>query len=319
MTRRNHVVPIHYLTGFATENGRISQVRLADAAPREVSVKDAMVRRDFYTLEIEGELSDELETLLGQAESLAASPLRRLASGAADFSVRDREAVAAWAALQHLRGPDMRVMLSDLMNIILKGEVLAGGRERLADVLRTVEGREPTPTEVEEAWQSMSDTDAWTVAALPEHHVTLMRDLIKPATYSFLVRPWTVLRFSHRRLGTSDTPLVLVPHPSSPLGPTAGLFNAALVLLPLARDSLLVMGPLPDDPDAVPGPVTVRQGTAQWELVVNRITAGHARSVVLHHPDDEPFRNIELGEPRTREVSGEAELLDLVRRIGDES
>lgn len=308
--KHNHVVPVHYLSGFS-EGDRIVQVRLADREPKTISRRDAAVRSNFYNIHLDGESPNLFEDTLQNIESAAAEPLRRLAHGQEHFSVDDRETVATWCAVQYLRGPDMRQAQSDLIDMLLKADVLSRGPKGIREALEHELGRAPTEEEVTEAWELMSDVDAYRLKARSEHHMQAMADTLLPCVLSFLARPWAVLRFQRRRLGTSDAPVVLVPYLDQPMGPAAGFMNARHVLLPLARDALLTMGELQGD-DAKHTPIPVYQGTTKWERTVNNLIAGTARSAVFHHPDDDPFNNIDLPAPRDREMSGAEELFELV-------
>lgn len=296
------MVPRHYLAGFSDDSGRIIQIRLARPdQPADISNRDAAVRRNFYTVNVDGQASDEVERLFQQAESLSAVPLRKLAEASPDFSQDDKEAVAAWAALQFLRGDDLRQALSDAGEMVLKATIRAGGREGTARALARALGRPPTEEEVDDHWEAVSDFEGWRLTPRVEEQVFAIRDNIVPATYAMLQRSWTVLTFFRKRLGTSDVPVVVVPPPSGAVR-AAGYMNAELLLLPLSRDSALMMGPI--SASLARSPVDVRQGTTQWSRTINNLIAGTARHAVYHHPEDEPFTGVELPPPRDREIDG---------------
>lgn len=316
--KHNHVVPVHYLGGFSDDEGQITQVRLEDQGPRSISRRDAAVRSSFYRIELDGEPSNWFEDALGEVESAAAEPLRQLARGEGHLPGEARQLVASWCALQYLRGPDMRQMLSDMMDMLLKADVLGRGPRGIREALEHQTGGPVSDEEVAETWDAMSDIDAYRLEARAEHQLQTMADTWEPCARSFMGRPWTVLRFQRRRLGTSDAPVVMVPYLDQPLGPVAGFMNAHNVLLPLARDALLVMGELTPGHDVRRVPIPVRQGTTKWERTVNRLVAGMARSAVFHHPDDTPFTGIELPAPRDREMDGAEELFEIVTAVRDE-
>lgn len=310
--KHNHVVPVHYLAGFSDADGRIVQVRFVDNQPRTISRRDAAVRSNFYNVEFDGEPSNRFEDALSDVESAAADPLRRLARGNGPFSLGDREAVAMWCAAQYLRGPDIRQAQSDLMDMLLKADVLGRGPTGVREALKHTLGRAPTEDEVADWWDWMSDIDGYRLEARAEHQLQAMADAWGPCTASFLARSWSVLQFKRRRLGTSDTPLLMVPYLDQPLGPAAGFANARYVMLPLARDALLIMGELELSDDAKRAPIPARQGNTKWERTVNALVAGAARTAVFHHPDDNPFRDIDLPEARDREVDGADQLFETV-------
>lgn len=314
----NHVVPVHYLSGFSDDDGRIVQIRLADQRPKTIGCRDAAVRSSFYNIELAGEPSNWFEDTLGDVESAAAEPLRRLASGHTPFSLGDREAVAIWCAVQYLRGPDMRQAQSDMMDMMFKADVLGQGPRGVREALEHELGRVPTDEEVAEGWELMSDVDSYRLEARAEHQLQAMADTWEPCARSFLARPWSVLRFRRRRLGTSDSPVVMVPYLDQPLGPVAGFANARHVMLPLTRDALLVMGELEMKDDMRRTPIPVRQGTTKWERVANNLVAGMARSALFHHPDDDALNNMDLPQPRDREMDGADELFKVVVAMREE-
>lgn len=316
--KHNHIVPVHYLDGFSDDDGQIVQVRLADQQPKRISSRDAAVRSNFYNIELDGESSNWFEDAFGEVESSAAEPLRRLARGDAPFSLDDRDSVATWCAAQYLRGPDIRQAHSDLIDMLFKADVLGRGPHGVREALEHYLGRPPTDDEVAEEWEVMSDVGAYRLEARAEHQLETMADTWGPCVRSFLARPWSVLRFKRRRLGTCDAPVVLVPYLNQPLGATAGFANARYVILPLRRDAVLVMGELESSDKVKHTAIPVRQGTTKWEKTVNNLIAGVARSALFHHPDDDPFNSIELSEPRDREVDGAEQLFDIVTAMRDE-
>lgn len=316
--KHNHIVPMHYLSGFSDDDGQIVQVRLADRRPKRISIRDAAARSDFYNIELDGEPSNWFEDALGAVESAAAEPLRRLARGDTGFSLEDRESLATWCAAQYLRGPDMRQMQSDLMDMMFKADILGRGPKGDREAIAHEFGRVPTDEEVAEGWESMSDIHSYRLEARAEHQLQVMADTWGLCTTSFLARPWSVFRFKRRRLGTSDTPVVMVPYPDQPLGPVAGFANARHVVLPLTRDALLVMGELEPSDDMRRTPIAVRQGTTKWERTVNNFVVGMARSALFHHPDDDPFNDIDLPEERDREIGGAEQLFKLTTAMRDE-
>lgn len=315
--KRHHVVPVHYLSGFS-DDGQMVQIRLADQRPKSISRRDAAVRSNFYNIELDGEPSNWFEDALGNVESAAAEPLRRLARGDARLSIEDRESVAIWAAAQYLRGPDMRQMQSDMMDMMFKADVLGRGLKGVREALQHELGRAPTDEEVTEGWELMSDVDSYRLEARAEHQLQAMADAWGPCAMSFLARPWLVLRFQRRRLGTSDSPVLMIPYFDRPLRPVAGFANARHVILPVARDALLVMGELEPSEDMRRTSIPVRQGTTKWERTANSLVAGMARSAPFHHPDDDPFNDINLPGPRDREMDGAEELFELVAAVRDE-
>jgi hypothetical protein len=68
--RRAHVVPAGYLSGFAKE-GKLTLYLVGETEPLTVPVRDAAVRRDFYsrTRPSTGERIDDIEWSLSHLEN----------------------------------------------------------------------------------------------------------------------------------------------------------------------------------------------------------------------------------------------------------
>lgn len=297
--RRHHTVPRHFLKGFADGWGRISLHRLG-ADPVSVSIADALVRTNFYTVpDAAGNPSDVLEDLFGEVEAMCSGPIRRLAAGE-ELTTEERGNVASWLALQHLRGDDQRVMMSDVHEVVLKQLIHIGGRSGVAGVLEQEWGRPPTEDEVDEYWASVRDND-WKLEPQVGDHLLVLRESILPAARMFAARPWMVVHFERKTLGTSDTPVVLVPDltDTSMFSPV-GFGTASMVTVALDRRTGLFMGaPTLDER----GRVTVHTpGNALMANTLNGLTGRHARTAVAHHPEDKPFEGVELPPARTRDI-----------------
>lgn len=71
--RRHHVLPQFYLKGFANESGLIHRVDLPGREPIVLSISDASVIKDFYTVTLsDGSESDIFETAFSAVEGAAA-------------------------------------------------------------------------------------------------------------------------------------------------------------------------------------------------------------------------------------------------------
>jgi hypothetical protein len=114
--RRHHLVPQSYLRRFADERHQVRAVSRNDLGRSFVtSILNAPVERDFYALETDEGWSQELEKQLGHFEGLAADAVSRILEGWFPPSADDRELVAAFVALQFLRGSDMREAVQGLV------------------------------------------------------------------------------------------------------------------------------------------------------------------------------------------------------------
>lgn len=294
MKRRHHVVPRHYLDGWA-HDGRLTQVHLPGDRSHPVSTGDAAVQKHFYTLETADGASDEFEDFLAGIESLAAPAIQRLAAGPVALDTNDRYAVAAWTAAQHLRTEAQRRAVEDVADIAVKLQIGIEGKPGVARALAAA-GEEPTDEAVDEMWESLTDLDDWRVGLSPNAHIRAIIDNLQGTTNVFFARSWTAVRFKRRSLLTSDTPVVLLPHPDEPPWMGIGIINSGGALIPLSRRAALVMGPL-DTPDRdLPG-------TTKLATTFNQYMAAQARRLIFHHPDDaDLLTQLELPEPRNREM-----------------
>jgi hypothetical protein len=59
--------------------------------------------------------------------------------------------------------------------------------------------------------------------------------------YYYIGRQWTLVRFRRKYLLTCDTPVSLLPHPSAHPNAGLGLATAAAIILPVSRDTGLIM------------------------------------------------------------------------------
>lgn len=130
-------------------------------------------------------------------------------------------------------------------------------------------------------------------------HLELMLESLEGTTnLVFFRRPWVVTRWTRQALATSDTPVILGPSAVQGFyggGPSIG--TASELLLPLGRRALLMMGELGSNREdylGVPTALIARR--------VNRYTLMNARREAFHHPDDDPFRGLELPDRRNREM-----------------
>lgn len=117
MKARHHTVPSFLLTRFSreTEQGlRICQLDTASARPKQVSPRDASVRKHFYSLDIDGKRSPEVEDALGLVEQTAAPLIDGLALDR--FPVHEHRAeLALFMAMSWLRTPAWREQNKSVM------------------------------------------------------------------------------------------------------------------------------------------------------------------------------------------------------------
>jgi hypothetical protein len=77
-SRRHHTVPRFHLRGFASDAGQLRQIDLNSGRQTLVSIDDATVIKDFYTVVLDdGTRSDVWEKRLAEVEAVVAPMVRR--------------------------------------------------------------------------------------------------------------------------------------------------------------------------------------------------------------------------------------------------
>ena len=151
--QRHHVVPRLHLRGFADDDKMLVQLDLTTGQRRSVSISNAAVIRDFYTVVLpDGTRSDAWEQWLGGLENEIAPALRRaINSPQFDLSEEDRLILSKRIALQALRGPDSRRSIDEISAMTTRMQVGMGGIAYLRHAMTAGLGRAVTEEEAEEA------------------------------------------------------------------------------------------------------------------------------------------------------------------------
>jgi hypothetical protein len=294
--RRHHVVSRFYLRGFADTRKLIMRRPLNGKAHLQ-SLNDATVHTDFYTVRAEGVEQDYVEKQLSQAETEAAKAFNTIL----DFKTwpptpEDRLAVSVWIGLQYLRGENRRRMVEELHHVYLESEVGAATVNQLRDLI----GIPATFTDeqVEEIRAYMLTT---TDARQIEHHMhlgTMGRILERAVPSVFHRRPWVLVDFSWDALGTSDTPVALVPDPDAAAGLRGvSIGTASELYVPLSARAALYMGGL--GASAQDGREV---GSAELAGLFNQLMLTTARRVLYYHPDSDPFAGLPMPDIREQEL-----------------
>ncbi|MFE5657748.1 DUF4238 domain-containing protein [Streptomyces sp. NPDC056517] len=270
---------------------------IPDGPSELVSTRTATVVKDFYMVETaDGTMTDDIEESLSRLENVAAPAIRSLVNQSAwPIPPETREAVAAWAAMQYLRTPAARQVNTEIADMSLKLEIAVKGRDGMREALEAVEGRAVSETEVDEAWQLMTDFDEYTLEPHQNDHISTMGRLFRGTAWQFYGRSWNLIHFQTESLVTSDTPVVLMqPFGQDPQTPI-GTATAGGVLVALDRRVGLIMtnDQLGD---------TQINGDAALANSLNQRIVWEARSHVFHHPDDNPLKELSLPPRREREV-----------------
>lgn len=300
LSRRHHTVPRFYLERFADAGDRVQQVWLPGDRQHPVSISSASVIRDFYNINIgtkeEPTLSDFWEKRFSEVEGMAAKAFEAVV----DDRIwpprdEDRDAIALWAALQHLRSPAIRNQQQDHVAAIIRVQTAVAGIAHLKKVMTEGLQREVGEAELECEWEDLTKPGGPKIELGASAHIRILRDLIEPTAQMFAGCRWMLYRFRRRALLTSDTPVTLLAHPDAHPMMGVGLGTAGAFLVPLSRRVGLYMGQ-PEMPD------THLQGTTVIARYFNSLTANNARRSVFHHPADNPLLDVVLHEPVVNEV-----------------
>lgn len=313
--RRHHVVSKFYLRYFADEREHVTTVMLPGDRTFPQSIGDASVNTDYYTvIDQAGQESDAAEQALSQLEGVAATAWRELSAGAWPLSEEHRGNMAAWLALQLLRGPRVRNSMSESASFVLLLEVILGGRARLREAL--AEAGEPVDDEtVNREWAGLF-TDPLRAEAHANHHMQHLAAMLPRVTQSLLDRSWLLTVFERKTLATSDHPVHVVPNRElTEMGMGTGIMNATVIHAPLTRRHSLAMYL----PSAVPPELAALGRDVSWPgvaataLYSNSCTVNSARRFLFHHPGDTPLVGLDLPPPRERESSVRAQLWGWIR------
>lgn len=232
--QRHHGVPRLHLRGFADEDERIIQLDLDTGSRREVSVTDAAVVRNFYTIVLpDGTVTDEWEQWFGGIESEIAPALQR----AIDMPVfrledDDRCRFARWVALQALRGTDNRRQMTEISAMTIRAQVGMGGLAYLRHAMGQGMGHEVTIEEAEAVWDDIHSETGPEVVVEGEEHLQILARSFDRATEMLYNRSWARVAFARKRLLASDAPASPVPGEGFD---EQGLAGARAIAVPLDR------------------------------------------------------------------------------------
>lgn len=309
----HHYVPQAYLRGFATSNERIRVVPFdRSRRPYTPNVKNVAARNHFHTVS-ELEEPDAFEKVLSKIEGEAIGIIRGFARGEFPPSDQNRWALAHYAALQSVRGPDTRKTTEHVRATMVRLEVGAGGRKNVGAWIRDNLGFEPTKEQEDRIWGDATQPGGPPIGFSNLTHIQNAVETATRLTPYLATRPWTLVRFDQRSLITSDAPVSLVRQPDDEPWEGVGFATAWGVTFPLTRKlGLLMSDPMammegvgPDDPRVqqlremvLDGRIDRSQpGTTAMERLFNLHTAESAREYVFHHPEDERYVPADLHEP----------------------
>lgn len=294
------------------------QLDVTTGKRREVSVTDAAVIRDFYTITLpDGTRSDAWETWLGDLENEIAPAVRR-AIDATPFALRDvdRQRLALWIAMQYLRGPDNRQQLSAIAAVTVRMQVGMGGLAYLRHAMSEGLDRAVPRWEAERVWSGITSQAGPQITITGDEHLAILNQAVGRVAFMIAGRSWGRIRFQRHRLAISDAPVYLV-RGDTPDYLGVGLGNAPAITLPLDRHTLLWLTlPTADgtlvDRDLKPATALAHAHNAASVLGAERF--------VYFHPDDGsiPLRaTLPRGPVQRLQVSGAADFSNRDRPLSD--
>lgn len=282
--RRHHVVPRFHLRGFADENQMLAQIDLETGYRTDVSIGDAALIKNFYTVELhDGTRSDEWEKRFAQVESIAAPLVRRLThQGMWPMNPTERENLATWMALQFMRGPDHRRMCSQTAGFLMQMQVGMGGIAYLRHAMQQGLGRDVANSEAQTVWDDIHKPGGPEMYLTGNDFISSIRFSLPKVIDTLTARSWHRVRFERRTLAINDSPVALIPDPDAPEFRNTGLHYAAAITIALDRRTLLWLGN-PGDPDFDMPPTTQMANLHNQSVVL-----GADRFVYTHPADPDP-------------------------------
>lgn len=269
--RRHHYVPQFLMQRFADDD-RLVPLSLFDSNenPSPTHVRNLAVRKDFYTLTVEG-VGDTaaVEEAMGRLDSDACIAIERLVdSETLPPSHADQEKLATCLALLFSRGPRVRRMMEATDSFAAKAMLALNHPDKMSD------------------FQGQGE-----FARHQNAHVIGLIELTDEAAPYLMQRRWTLVKFSEPGIVLPDTPVVL----SGPSDPNfgIGLATAPEILVPLDRQTILALHNYDELADQI---VEVEQRHLQDDF--NRVLVAGAFEEVYCHPADQERVLSIVQEPR---------------------
>lgn len=226
--RHNHIVPSSYLAQFA-EGGMIACHFVGGGDSKEVSIRDAAVRTDFYVhRHPDGTRATEIEQAFGPTEGQAVQIMREV-DDRWPLNDDDHGTLSEFLALQFVRSPAWRAY-----HDATRDEVLASNHR-------------------EECSETVWARHVAHVSSDPHRSNFMLRQIGLVGTI-FGSMHWQLVRFGQDRLVTADHPIACLPaerRTTIEAVPTFGLKNVGEVRLALTPSRALVLTWL-DEPSDLP-------------------------------------------------------------------
>lgn len=293
-------MPRFHLKGFASEKRQLRQIDLTTGRQALVSIDDASVVKDFYTVtSSDGSPSDKWEQRLAELETLVAPIVRRAASSEY-WSVRDRdrEYMAAWIALQYLRGTDHRRLIESIRAMEVQMQVGMGGLEYLQHAMAQGLGRHVEREAALLVWSDITTQGGPTIKIDGDEHIASIASSMPEVTSIITSRSWHRSRFTRHELAINDSPVALIPDDGHPEYMGVGLSNAGAITVALDRRTLLWLGD-PGMPE-----IEMPASTLLARSHNHSVVFGADRFVYLHPDGQDPTAGLPLPRPVRRAIHG---------------
>ena len=291
--RRQHTVSKFYLRGFANDHEQVARIELPGAPRLTLSINDATVIKDFYTVPLSGgTTSDMFETSFADIEGAASAALAEALDGTWPLNDDQREALASWIALQHMRGEGPRADQTQMYAELIRLVVGTAGKEALRGHISAAEERDVTDAELDAEWVDLTKPGGPTLEHDVWDHMRTLVGVWQGMTAQLAASHWVLFVFTRRILVTSDHPVTLAVGPDHPSSLGVGVATADAIVTPLSRRMTLAILPrrrtLPD---------LKLPGSTLDANIFNQQTVRGARRYVYLHPDDVLDPRIVLHEP----------------------
>ncbi|MGP9490452.1 DUF4238 domain-containing protein [Glutamicibacter sp. 287] len=239
LVRRQHVVSKFYLKGFANDigKGQLLRVPLPGENSYRVSVNDATVQKDFYSLTNDrGELDDSLEEAFSRIEDEAAKALQAiLIEPGMPIGIDDKRDFSYWLAVQYLRTVGFRQLEQESESQIIRAVVGQSGKAVLKRHIERFEGHQVSPDRLEFEWTELTKDGGPTLKSGAEYHQESLLDGLYEFSWRVFQSQWVLESYSDEVLLTGDHPVILLESGKVHGRDLVGTLSARILSVPLSR------------------------------------------------------------------------------------